>query len=574
MRKIIPTFTALTCLAIASSVMADTARIVVSPKPHFSNYAAGGDTKCLVVGVNGEACFKVPNFRTAQENSVNGLSNKPVFNFHLLNVEYDNASTDEVIKALKSSGMFDTVELDIELKSQSSFNDPYYQHQTYLENATPDNPHAMNFAQANDLVPDDSPNIGVMVIDGGFHLHDDLVYENGYNFLTIPNTDVSASPQFYSLGDDNNHGLGVASVINATRNNNLAMTGAAKNVSLYAANNAYNGSGSVFGQAEAIMWAAGADLPDHPELPTIITPIRVINISQGGFGDGGCLSFIKAAVALALDANISLVAGAGNDSKDAINFYPAACENFISVGATGHEESDGNIASYSNFGDTVDIMARGSNIIGLQEDSADSAQGSFGTSFSTPLVTSAMALATHVAPDMSNDTKLKLLKFTARSINTTECESKGCGAGLLDAGAFVSAAKSVSNNTLSTITHALADKKECELDWYLDNFGSQARLCELYKVTFFGGLSKEDNTFRLTRITKGTDFNAHFSDDNAEQPEHILDTQNPTALLRDFDNTNYDYGFQFCSENNGNLECETSITKLETSAINAPAKCS
>ena len=56
------------------------------------------------------------------------------------------------------------------------------------------------------------------------------------------------------------------------------------------------------------------------------------------------------------DENVLLVAAAGN-SRDSTHSYPASYDAVMSVAAL---MSDGNIASYSQFNDQVDISAPGS----------------------------------------------------------------------------------------------------------------------------------------------------------------------------------------------------------------------
>ncbi len=97
-----------------------------------------------------------------------------------------------------------------------------------------------------------------------------------------------------------------------------------------------------------------------------------------------------------------VVAAAGNDSSDQ-PFYPAAFPWVISVGALDEE---GFVADYSNFGEWVDVWARGTNLVnafpegkytcyeppnkGQVREFKRLAQWS-GTSFATPIVTGAIA---------------------------------------------------------------------------------------------------------------------------------------------------------------------------------------
>ena len=75
----------------------------------------------------------------------------------------------------------------------------------------------------------------------------------------------------------------------------------------------------------------------------------VINMSIGG---GSYDEFIESCINDAYNAGITLVAASGNSNSEVD--YPAAFENVIAVGAT---DSGDNKASYSNYGENLDLVA-------------------------------------------------------------------------------------------------------------------------------------------------------------------------------------------------------------------------
>jgi subtilisin len=143
--------------------------------------------------------------------------------------------------------------------------------------------------------------------------------------------------------------------------------------------------------------------------------IEVANMSLGGSGtdDGNCgLSnddAMHTAVCNAVDAGITFVVAAGNDSEDAKNFTPAAYDEVITVSAladfngqpgggaasTCRSDVDDTFADFSNFGADVDVIAPGVCIY------STSMLGGYatlsGTSMASPHVAGAAALykATH-----------------------------------------------------------------------------------------------------------------------------------------------------------------------------------
>ncbi len=85
------------------------------------------------------------------------------------------------------------------------------------------------------------------------------------------------------------------------------------------------------------------------------TDVDVINLSLGGLPP---VEALQDATDLAYDNDILVVAAGGN-SGDASAVYPAANQRVVGVGATNRE---GELASYSNFGQSVDLLAPGGSL--------------------------------------------------------------------------------------------------------------------------------------------------------------------------------------------------------------------
>ena len=112
--------------------------------------------------------------------------------------------------------------------------------------------------------------------------------------------------------------------------------------------------------------------------------VDVVNMSFSG--EGG-IEIWDAAVRLATDSDILMVAAAGNDSTATLH-YPAAHDMVIGVGAL---EYDGwKLADYSNYGGNVDIVAPGTAVYTTQV--GGKYNGANGTSLSSPIVAAALAL--------------------------------------------------------------------------------------------------------------------------------------------------------------------------------------
>lgn len=111
---------------------------------------------------------------------------------------------------------------------------------------------------------------------------------------------------------------------------------------------------------------------------------------------------VEEAIKRASNAGCILIAAAGNDGSSSPK-YPAAYPGVISVGAV---DDQGKIEDWSNYGEFVDIYAKGAEIRVVGEPSMKYT----GTSFSAPMVSAMAALALETDPDMTQEEFLDLLK--------------------------------------------------------------------------------------------------------------------------------------------------------------------
>jgi subtilisin len=161
------------------------------------------------------------------------------------------------------------------------------------------------------------------------------------------NVDASRSQSFITgktAEDENGHGTHVAGIIGA-KNNTIGVTGIASGATLVALrvlDDEGEGKLSALVQAVSHVYQNGK-------------AGDVVNISIGGEGTSTTL---ERAVKLAADKGILFAIAAGNDGKSAANYAPANIDhaNVFTVSAM---DQNGNFASFSNFGPTVDICAYG-----------------------------------------------------------------------------------------------------------------------------------------------------------------------------------------------------------------------
>ena len=111
-------------------------------------------------------------------------------------------------------------------------------------------------------------------------------------------------------------------------------------------------------------------------------PNSVVNLS---LGFNGISTPTDIAVQEVINAGITVVAAAGNDDADACNISPAHIDDAITVGASDIDDA---AASFSNWGECLDIWAPGKDILSIEPSGPSTKSG---TSMATPHVTGAIA---------------------------------------------------------------------------------------------------------------------------------------------------------------------------------------
>ena len=186
--------------------------------------------------------------------------------------------------------------------------------------------------------------------------------------------------------DDHGHGSHCAGTIGAVGNNGQGVAGVNWTVSLVGLKVlGSNGSGSLWGLAEAILYAARLGIP----------------VASASLGCDGCnVSYVRSALDTFEESGGLFVAAAGNSRKnnDSSPHYPSSHtqDTVISVAAT--DANDG-LASFSNYGElSVDVAAPG---VGILSTTPGGRYSSFsGTSMATPHVAGAIALYWSQHPEL------------------------------------------------------------------------------------------------------------------------------------------------------------------------------
>ena len=122
----------------------------------------------------------------------------------------------------------------------------------------------------------------------------------------------------------------------------------------------------------------------------------------------------------AKDAGSIIVAASGNGGNNYVS-WPASSEYTIAVGAV---DSANKIADFSQYGGQIDFAAPGDGLLLPSGDGDDGLAFGSGTSFSTPLVSAAVANLLSENPTMNYSQIYKALKLNAEDIETAGKDTK------------------------------------------------------------------------------------------------------------------------------------------------------
>lgn len=267
----------------------------------------------------------------------------------------EGQNVQDVLQQYQSNPNVEYVEPNHEVHAFFTPNDPRYGEQ-YA-------PQIVGAEEAWD-VTQGSSDVTIAIVDTGVdYTHPDLEGKvvKGKDFI-----DNDDDPM-----DENMHGTHCAGIAAALTNNGVGIAGMAPEVTILAERVLdANGSGTLDSVAQGITHAAdeGAE---------------VISLSLGSAQGATTL---EDAVNYAASKGSVVVAAAGNESTSSPS-YPAYYEEAIAVAAT---DSNDQIASFSNYGDWVDVAAPGVNILSTVP--GGGYEMASGTSMATPLVAGQAAL--------------------------------------------------------------------------------------------------------------------------------------------------------------------------------------
>jgi len=337
--------------------------------------------------------------------NANSVAKIQQIGLHLVNVPAQ--AEDRVTNALSHNPNIAFAEKDILLKLEASIpNDPRYTDQWHLSMIQ--GPVAWDNVTGSGII--------VAVLDTGVDPnHSELQAKllPGYNAV-----DDSATSS-----DINGHGTAVAGTLGAIANNNSGVASVAWDVSILPirVTNQSNGYAYFSDIAKGLTWAADQGA-------------KVANISY----DATSSSAISSAARYMKQNGGLVVVSAGNSGSD---LGYSDNPDLISVSATTNTDA---LASWSSFGNYIDVAAPGANILTTNLGGGIGAWN--GTSFSSPVVAGVVALIMSANTQLSPAEVENILESSAKDLGNSGWDNK-FGHGRINAAAAIDLAL----NSSSTI---------------------------------------------------------------------------------------------------------------------------
>jgi serine protease len=285
-------------------------------------------------------------------------------------------------------------------------------------------------------------NVVVAVVDSGYQPHSDLTQNllPGYDLISdefVANDGDGRDSDATDTGDyapscndyiSTWHGTHVAGTIAALTDNALGVAGIAYKAKVIPVRVVGRCGGYLSDIMDGLAWAAGAEVPGLPINPN---PAQVINMSLGG-PSPDCPDTALTAIDKARQLGATVIVAAGNSSEDSAGLAPANCPGVITIAAT---DENGSLADFSNYGDSIDLVAPGVEILstyntGIISPGDESYRYMSGTSMATPHVSGVAALLYSLKPEITPDEVEQILRESAQPFPSS---CTGCGSGILDA---------------------------------------------------------------------------------------------------------------------------------------------
>ncbi len=273
----------------------------------------------------------------------------------------------------------------------------------------------------------------VAVVDGGFNFGHamlkgksvgDACFADSYGTTLKPNCPSGATPQIADGAASNctdaarcTHGTHVASIAAGNDGINFGVARGAKIVPIDVFSKDTDPADCSPDPApcEVTNSIAVLDALDYINDRSIEFHVAAVNLSLGGAMVAGYCDDDprKAVIDMLRKKGVAVVISAGNDGATGVIEKPACISSAVAVGAT---DNGTNVANFSNFANTLDLMAPGTRIVAASAASSNLLSTMSGTSMAAPHVAGAFAVLRSAMPNSTTDQLEEALKVTGARV--------------------------------------------------------------------------------------------------------------------------------------------------------------
>ena len=359
-----------------------------------------------------------------------GIKIKGEFDQETAKITSNNPAAKKLQKAIdkfKADPNVEVVEPNFIVKILATPNDPYYSSSGSWGQSYPDL-YGMHNIDA-DLAWDQttgSASIIVADIDTGVDRnHPDIAANMWVNSGEIPNNGIDDDGNGYiddyfgwdwynndnDPMDDHGHGTHTAGTIAGVGNNSIGVVGVNWTSKIMALKFlSASGSGYLSDGIAALEYAAD----------------KGAHVSSNSWGCACNSTAMDDAIKYEHDRGMVVVVASGNSNGDALDHAPASSDHSLTVAASGNNDVR---ATFSNYGQKIDVIAPGVNILSLKAATSPMCTSSrtvgtqycrvSGTSMATPHVAGLAALLLANNPALSNEEVRQIIRRGADDIGTT-----------------------------------------------------------------------------------------------------------------------------------------------------------
>jgi hypothetical protein len=306
------------------------------------------------------------------------------------------------------------------------------------------------------------PAVTVGVIDSGLRIDhidmdSDMVFSTpDHNYIRSHDDIDPGDPDYGNESnwtpDNDSHGTFVASIIAAQLDNGLCMAGSQPGVKIVPYKVFDKGRD---GNLSDLLAALGDAINEELDVVNMSLGMSEEDISSASKG------FLSELCQEAVDSGMLVIAAAGNGGDDTLH-YPAAYPQVVGVGSV---DKDGIHSAWSQTGENVYVCAPGEDVTGLKHTTNGAVAVSSGTSFASPYVAAAAALAKSLRPEITQSGFMQVLRETSRDMGLSG-KDRLYGYGLVD---FVDLYYSIGCKlSAQTLRMGVANSNSATLDFEID----------------------------------------------------------------------------------------------------------